>query len=140
MTNPRVAKLADQIQGIVAEMLGRRIKDPRLGFVTLTEVRLTGDTREASLFYTVMGDEKERRDSAAALASATGVIRSEVAKRLGLRHAPALTFIPDALPETSAAFEELLSKTKERDAQLQAESQGKGYAGEEDPYRHTVEE
>ena len=62
MGNPRYIKVAEQIKVIVAELLERRIKDPRLGFVTLTDVRLTGDGREATVFYTVMGDEQARTD------------------------------------------------------------------------------
>ena len=72
MGSPRVLKLADQIKVIVAEMLERRIKDPRLGFVTVTDVRLTGDSREATVFYTVFGSEASGPGTAVALASATG--------------------------------------------------------------------
>ena len=61
MTNPRVRKIADRIQVIVAEMLERRIKDPRLGFVTITDVRVTGDTQQATIFYTVLGADEELR-------------------------------------------------------------------------------
>ena len=75
MTSPRVPKLADQIKVIVAEMLERRIKDPRLGFVTVTDVRLTGDTHDATVFYTVLGSEDDWAATAAALSSATGLIR-----------------------------------------------------------------
>ena len=59
MASPRVRKIADRIQVIVAEMLERRIKDPRLGFVTITDVRLTGDTQQATIFYTVFGEQAE---------------------------------------------------------------------------------
>ena len=65
--NPRNLKVAEQIRFVVAEMLERRIKDPRLGFVTLTDVRVTGDNREATIFYTVLGDEASRTETAAAL-------------------------------------------------------------------------
>ncbi|MCT1459669.1 30S ribosome-binding factor RbfA [Aestuariimicrobium sp. p3-SID1156] len=140
MTNPRVAKLADQIHVIVAEMLERRVKDPRLGFVTITDVRLTGDTREATIFYTVMGDDKARADSAAALKSATGLIRSEVAKRLGLKFAPTIAFVMDATPEAAKNIEDLLAQAKLRDEELHAEAAGKTYAGEADPYRRDDED
>ena len=60
MASPRVLKLADQIKVIIAEMLERRIKDPRLGFITITDVRLTGDTREATAFYTVLGTDQDQ--------------------------------------------------------------------------------
>ena len=76
--NARARKLADRIQVVVAETLERRIKDPRLGFVTITDTRVTGDLREATVFYTVYGDDEERAASAAALESAKGVLRSEV--------------------------------------------------------------
>ena len=86
MGNPRYIKVAEQIKVIVAELLERRIKDPRLGeFVTVTDVRLTGDGREATVFYTVLGDEAERAGTAAALASAGGLIRSTVGKQLGMK-------------------------------------------------------
>ena len=98
MSNPRVRKIADRIQVIVAEMLERRIKDPRLGFVTVTDVRVSGDTQQASVFYTVYGEANDLAGTAVALESAKGLIRSEVAKQLGMRHAPTIEFIQDALP------------------------------------------
>src|ERR1700754_3580461 len=113
MSNPRVRKIADRIQVIVAEMLERRIKDPRLGFVTITDVRVTGDSQQATIFYTVLGDdETARADSAAALESAKGLLRSEVAKQLGMRHAPSLTFVHDALPEEARQIDEVLARAK----------------------------
>ena len=113
MASPRVRKVADRIQVIVAEMLERRIKDPRLGFVTVTDVRVSGDTQQASVFYTVLGEDEQVSGSAAALESAKGLIRSEVAKQLGMRHSPSLEFIHDALPDTARHFEEILAQTKE---------------------------
>ena len=101
MGEARAKQLADRIQVLVAELLERRVKDPRLGFVTVTDARLTGDLREASVFYTVFGDEPERAATAAALASARGLIRSEVGKALGLRHSPSVDFYLDAVPETA---------------------------------------
>ena len=135
MTNPRVRKIADRIQVIVAEMLERRIKDPRLGFVTVTDVRVTGDTQHASVFYTVFGEETDLAASAAALESAKGLIRSEVGKQLGTRHVPTLEFIHDALPENARHLEELLAQVRESDAEVAARAAGKTYAGEADPYR-----
>lgn len=140
MTSPRRLKLADQIKTIVAEMLERRIKDPRLGFVTITDVRLTGDNRDATIFYTVLGSDTDQEGTAAALTSATGLLRSTVGKRLGLRFAPTLTFIPDAVPETARHFEELLDATKQSDAELAARASQGSYAGEADPYRKPRED
>src|ERR1700677_2495943 len=99
MDDARALKLADRIAQIVAEMLERRIKDPRLGFVTVTEAKLTGDLREATVFYTVSGAREEREETAVALSSATGVIGSEVGRQTGLRHTPSLTFEPDMVPQ-----------------------------------------
>jgi ribosome-binding factor A len=140
MSSPRVRKVADRIQVIVAEMLERRIKDPRLGFVTVTDVRLTGDTQNASIFYTVMGEEEELSSTAAALESARGLIRSEVGKQLGMRHVPTLEFIHDALPDTARHLEEVLAKAREADAAVAPTAAGARYAGDEDPYRKPHED
>lgn len=134
MSNPRVRKIADRIQVVVAEMLERRIKDPRLGFVTITDVRVTGDSQQASIFYTVLGADDELASTAAALESAKGVIRSEVAKQLGMRIVPTLTFIPDALPESARALSEVLARAKQQDEEVAAR-RVESYAGEVDPYR-----
>lgn len=136
MANPRALKLADQIKVIVAQMLERRIKDPRLGFVTVTDVRLTGDSREATVFYTVLGGEADFASSQAALQSATGLIRSTIGKQLGLRYAPSVAFVPDAVPETARHIDELLENTRSRDAERAAQAAAAEYAGEVDPYKH----
>ena len=112
MSSPRVRKIADRIKVVVAEMLERRIKDPRLGFVTVTDVRVSGDSQHASVFYTVFGEEEQALASAAALESAKGLIRSEVGKQLGIRHVPSLEFIRDALPENARHLEELLEQVR----------------------------
>ena len=139
MANPRVRKIADRIQVIVAEMLERRIKDPRLGFVTITDVRLTGDNQQATVFYTVLGGEEEMAATAAALESAKGVLRSEVAKQLGMRISPTLTFVHDALPESARALDEVLARAKAQDEAVAA-ARGTTYAGEADPYRKPHED
>ena len=132
----RALKLADRIKVVVAETLERRIKDPRLGFVTVTDVRVTGDLPEATIFYTVLGDELAHTESAAALESAKGVLRSEVGKQTGVRFTPTLTFLLDALPENADALEDLLRKAAEADAAVHAVAEGASYAGDADPYRH----
>jgi ribosome-binding factor A len=136
MGSPRVLKLADQIKVIVAEMLQRRIKDPRLGFVTITDVRLTGDSQDATVFYTVLGSDEEQASTAAALRSATGLIRSEVGKQLGLRFTPTLAFVPDAVPENARQIDDLLAQARSIDAQVAEQAAGAAYAGESDPYKH----
>ena len=136
MGSPRVVKLADQIKVIVAEMLERRIKDPRLGFVTVTDVRLTGDSREATVFYTVLGSEAERAGTAAALHSATGLIRSQVGKQLGMKFTPTIEFVPDAVPENARQIDDLLAQARSVDARVAEQAAGAAYAGEADPYKH----
>ncbi len=140
MASPRVLKVADQIKVIVAEMLERRIKDPRLGFVTVTDVRLTGDSREATVFYTVLGSDAERTGTAAALASATGLIRSQVGKKLGMKFTPTITFIADAIPATARQLDDLLEQARAVDARVAEQAVGATYAGDEDPYKHDDED
>jgi ribosome-binding factor A len=140
MSEQRARKLADRIQVIVAEMLERRIKDPRLGFVTVTDVRVTGDLREATVFYTVLGDQSEREASATALESAKGVIRSEVGKQTGIKFTPTIAFVADAVPETAAHLEDLLREARERDAAVAGMAAEATFAGDPDPYKHDDED
>jgi ribosome-binding factor A len=135
MPSPRVLKLADQIKMIVAAMIERRIKDPRLGFVTVTDVRLTGDTREATVFYTVLGNDADHAGTAVALQSATGLIRAQVGKQLGLKFTPTLAFVPDVMPETARQLDDLLAAARAGDAKVAEARAGATYAGDEDPYR-----
>ena len=116
----RQRKLAERIKEIVARSLEFRVKDARLGFVTITDVRITPDLRDASVFYTVYGDERERADSAAALESAKGMLRTQVGQQTGVKFTPTLTFIPDAIPDTARHVEELLLKAAQADAATNA--------------------
>jgi ribosome-binding factor A len=131
----RTRKLGERIAQIVAEMLEHRIKDPRLGFVTITEARVTGDLREATVFYTVYGSEEEQAGTAAALASATGVIRSEVGRQTGIKHTPSIAFQLDKVPDTAAAIEDAVARARAADAALAAARAGAVPAGDPDPYR-----
>jgi ribosome-binding factor A len=141
MTDPaRARKLADRIQQIVAEMLERRIKDPRLGFVTVTETRLTGDLRDATVFYTVYGSDSERADTAAALDSAKGVIRTEVGRLTGLRHTPTLTFVHDALPERARHLDDLFARARAADEEIAKRAERARPAGDPNPYREPGEQ
>lgn len=135
MNEQRARRLAERIQVIVAEMLERRVKDPRLGFVTVTDVRVTGDLREATVFYTVLGDQLEREATAQALASATGLIRSEVGKQTGIKFTPTLEFVADGVPENAAHIEDLLRQARERDAQVAGLAADASFAGDPDPYK-----
>lgn len=144
MSSPRVRRIEDRIKVIVAQMLERRIKDPRIGFTTVTDVRVTGDTQQATVFYTVLGADgpdavAQLAGTATALESAKGLIRSEVAKQLGMRHAPTLEFVHDALPETARHLDEVLARAKALDEEVAAH-RGTTYAGEEDPYKKAHED
>lgn len=134
MSNERQARLADRIRVILAERLDRGLRDPRLGYVTITDVRVTGDLQHASVFYTVLGDEEARASSAEALKAATGMLRTEVGKQLNTRLTPSLEFIPDALPETADHIAELLREARERDEAVAGLASGAQYAGDADPY------
>jgi ribosome-binding factor A len=135
----RAGKLADRIAKIVAEMLERRVKDPRLGFVTVTDAKLTGDLREATVYYTVYGSADEQAGTAAALQSATGLIRSEVGRQTGLRHTPSLSFVRDTLPEGAQHMEELVARARAADEALAQAREGAQPAGDPDPYRVPAE-
>jgi len=135
----RANKLADRIAKIVAEMLERRVKDPRLGFVTVTDAKITGDLREATVYYTVYGSADDQVGTAAALQSATGLIRSEVGRQTGLRHTPSLSFVRDTLPEGAQHMEELVAQARAADEALAQAREGAQPAGDPDPYRAPAE-
>lgn len=134
MASERQARLGDRIRVILAERLEKGLRDPRLGFVTITDVRVTGDLQHASVFYTVLGDEEVRTASAEALKSATGMLRSEVGKHLNTRLTPSLEFIPDAIPENADHIADLLREARERDAAVAGLASSAQYAGDADPY------
>ena len=136
----RARKLADRIQVIVAEALEYRVKDPRLGFVTVTDVRVTNDMREATVFYTVFGTDEEQENSSAALESARGMLRTEVGKQTGIKHTPSLTFVADGVPEAARHVEDLLRRARADDERVHHQAAGSSYAGEADPYRHPADE
>lgn len=136
----RARKLADRIREIVADALEKRVKDPRLGFVTVTDTRVTNDLQHATIFYTVFGDAEEKAASAAAIESAKGVLRSEVGRRTGIRLTPTLEFVADAVPENAAHIEELLRAAAAHDADVAAQAASAQYAGDPDPYRKPAED
>lgn len=136
----RARKLAERIQQIVAQMLDTRVKDPRLGFVTVTDVRVTGDLQHATVFYTVLGDDEARTSSAAALESAKGLVRSEVGRLTGVRLTPTLEFLPDAVPETAAHLEAALKEAAAKDAEVARLAADAQYAGDADPYKKPAED
>lgn len=131
----RARKMADRIKVIVAEALEHRVKDPRLGFLTVTDVKVTGDLHDATVFYTVMGDDMEIAETAAALESAKGVLRSEVGRLTGVRFTPTLTFQVDAVPDNARQIDDLLARARAADQAVQAVAVDAVHAGDADPYR-----
>jgi ribosome-binding factor A len=136
----RRSRVADRIRVVLSERLQKGLRDPRLGFVTITDVRVTGDLQNASVFYTVYGTDEERAGTAAALKAATGMLRSEVGRKLNTRLTPTLEFIADALPEEASNIADLLRKAREQDEAVHSLAAGAHYAGDEDPYKHDEED
>lgn len=131
----RARRLAERIHEVVAELLKRRIKDPRLGFVTVTDARITNDLREATVYYTVYGTEEEQAATAAALESARGIIRSEVGRQIGVRHTPSITFVEDVVQRDAEHIEDLLAKARASDAEVARNASTAEPAGDPNPYR-----
>jgi len=137
MASNRALKVADRIKEVIATTLELRVKDPRLGFITITDVRVTGDLQQASIFYTVLGDEEAQSETAAALASAKGLIRREVGNALGLRITPSIEFFADGLQESATAMNELMSSVRAADAEIAKLREGAKPVGDADPYKVT---
>ncbi|MDQ1684728.1 MAG: ribosome-binding factor [Frankiaceae bacterium] len=133
----RIRRMSVRVREIIAEFIERQVKDPRLGMVTVTDARLTPDLREATVFYTVWGDDEVRAETAAALDSAKGLIRSAVGRGTGLKHTPSLAFIHDALPDNARHIDELLERARAADEELHQLAAGAHPAGDADPYRHS---
>lgn len=131
----RARKLADRIKVIAAETLERRVKDPRLGFVTVTDARVTSDLREATVFYTVYGDAEQRTASAAALEKVTGLVRSEVGAQTGIKFTPSITFVLDAVADSARHIETLIAQAQAADEAVAAAAREATFAGDPDPYR-----
>ncbi|MGW7352713.1 30S ribosome-binding factor RbfA [Streptomyces sp. NPDC054784] len=139
--NARAKRLADLIREVVAEKLQRGIKDPRLGsHVTITDTRITGDLREATVFYTVYGDDEARQQAAQGLESAKGMLRSAVGAAAGVKFTPTLAFVADAVPDNARQIDDLLARARASDEQVRKASSGAVYAGEADPYRKPADE
>jgi ribosome-binding factor A len=135
----RARKLAKRIKQIVASALEHEVKDPRLTLVTITDVKITGDLQDATVFYTVFGETlnvaPDFAGAAAALDSAKGVLRSLVGQGTGVRFTPTLTFRADTVPETAKHIDDLLAKAKEADEEVARIANGAKPAGDADPYR-----
>nr|BFE62723.1 30S ribosome-binding factor RbfA [Dactylosporangium thailandense] len=136
MTDPaKVRRHAERVRELVASVVRTQIKDPRLGMITITDARITADLREATVFYTVLGDAAAQAGTAAALESAKGLLRSTVGKALGLRHSPSLAFVHDDVSDQVKHIDELLASARSADAEVQRLAAGAHYAGDPQPYK-----
>ncbi|TDP97304.1 30S ribosome-binding factor RbfA [Labedaea rhizosphaerae] len=145
MADPaRARKLAKRISQIVATAIEHEIKDPRLNGVTVTDTKVTGDLHDATVFYTVFGDKPDVAPDfqgvAAALAAATGVLRTKVGQGTGVRFTPTLTFVADTIPETAKQVDDLLARARAADAEVAALAAKAQPAGDPDPYKAPREE
>lgn len=108
----RQARVAALVQEVVSELILRRIKDPRIGFVSVVKVDVPRDMSIAKVFVSVLGTDEEKQKSMEGLASAKGLVRSEVAKVLGMRHAPEIEFLLDEGIEHSVHISKVLNEIK----------------------------
>lgn len=135
MSSNRALKVADRIKEVIAQLLETRVKDPRLGFITITDVRVTGDLQQASIFYTVLGDDEARSATSAALSSAKGMLRAEVGQALNLRIVPTLEFFADGLQESASAMNDLMAEVRRKDEELAKLRANAKPIGGDDPYK-----
>lgn len=131
----RARKLAERIKVLVAEALEKAVKDPDLGFVTITEVKVTPDLQHAQVFYTVYGSDEDRAKTNEIIKRNTGRIRGEVGHNLTIRLTPTLEFIADELPENAAHLNDLLAKARARDLEVARIAASAKPAGEANPYK-----
>ncbi|MFC9896194.1 30S ribosome-binding factor RbfA [Nocardia sp. NPDC127579] len=140
MADPaRARRLAKRISEIVATAIDHEVKDPRLRFVTITDAKVTGDLREATVYYTVMGEtvdaEPDFAAAAAGLDKAKGVLRSKVGAGTGVKFTPTLAFVLDKVPDVARDMEELLARARAADEEVAAARANATPAGDADPYK-----
>ncbi|HWA67142.1 MAG TPA: 30S ribosome-binding factor RbfA [Mycobacteriales bacterium] len=135
----RVRRMSVRIREIVAQSVEHNVKDARLGMVTITDARLTPDLREATVFWTVWGDETVRADSAAALEASKGMIRTAIGRATGLKHTPSVAFVLDAIPENAQHIEAVLARAREEDERVHSLAEHAEPAGEANPYREPAD-
>jgi len=131
----RARRLAERIKVLVAEALERAVKDPDLGFVTITDVKVTPDLQHASIFYTVFGSPEDKARSSEIIEKNRGRIRGEVGRNLSIRLTPTVEFIMDEVPETAAQMNDLLAQARARDAEVAKQAAQAEFAGEANPYK-----
>jgi ribosome-binding factor A len=136
----RARRLGERIKVLAAEALEKVVKDPDLGFVTITDVRVTPDLMQAKIYFTVLGGEDELEVSKEILERNKGRLRGEIGRQLGIRLTPTIELVHDEVPATAGALAELLAEAKRRDAEVEALAKNAEPAGEADPYKHPDQE
>ncbi|MHB8450077.1 MAG: 30S ribosome-binding factor RbfA [Mycobacteriales bacterium] len=135
----RVRRFAVQVRHIVAEVLQRRVKDPRIAdqlrLVTVTDARVSGDLHEVTVYYTVLGEAADRREVATALESAKGLVRTAIGRNTGVKFTPTVNFVADAVLDEARHIEDLLVLARQADAHLDEARRSAEPAGDAQPYR-----
>lgn len=121
----RIEKLQELIKQEMSKMLLKELKDPRIGFVTVTDVEMTGDLREAKIYVSIMGGEEQVKNSLEGLNSALGFIRREIGQRVRLRFTPEISFALDTSLDYGDHIQKLLLQV-EGDNKDDANPQGSG--------------
>ncbi|WP_409253742.1 30S ribosome-binding factor RbfA [Bacillus sp. SCS-153A] len=115
----RSNRVGEQMKKELSDIIGRKIKDPRVGFVTVTDVEVSGDLQQAKVYITVLGDEEQRENTLKGLAKAKGFIRSEIGQRVRLRKTPELIFEFDESIDYGNRIESLLKKIQDEPEEKQ---------------------
>ncbi len=131
----RARRLAERIKVLVAAALEKVVKDPDLGFVTITDVRVTPDLSHARIYYTVFGDSEQQKKSSEVIERNRGKIRGEVGHQLSIRLTPTIEFISDDVPESAAQMNDLLAQARARDNELKKLAKEAEFAAGENPYK-----
>jgi ribosome-binding factor A len=131
----RARRLGERIKVLVAEALERVVKEPDLGLVTFTDVRVTSDLTSAKIYFTVLGSESEQQESIEILERYRGRLRGEIGRQLGIRVTPTIELIRDEVPQSAGELAAVLAEAKRRDAELERLAKNAKPAGDPQPYR-----
>lgn len=115
MSNVRANRVAEQIKKELGDIVTRKLKDPRIGFLTITDVEVTGDLQQATVFVSVLGDEVNKEETLIGLSKAKGFIRSEIGRRIRLRKTPELSFEFDEAHAYGTRIDSILKELDEED-------------------------
>lgn len=111
----RANRVAEQIKKELGEIFQKQLKDPRIGFATVTDVEVTGDLQQATVYVSILGNEEQKRETMVGLEKAKGFIRTEIGKRLSLRHTPEVIFKLDESIERGTRIAQILKQLHNED-------------------------